>query len=141
MDPFRIARSLPASVGPVLCLLAGSCLAETIVVTDSHHPVTNAGDARVIELDRAEQLTKALSAGLPTNPQLATISAKKRLSSEEGRRITAELRRAYQDVADARGLRVQKIPAVVVDRSFVVYGLADVAAATELIDAYQKGAN
>ncbi|HGW4265478.1 TIGR03757 family integrating conjugative element protein [Stutzerimonas nitrititolerans] len=116
-------------------------MAETIVVTDSRHPVTNTGGARVIELDRAEQLTRALSVGLPANPRLATITAKKRLSSAEGRRITAELRRAYQDIADAKGLQVQKIPAVVVDRTLVVYGLADVAEAEELIDAYQQGAH
>ncbi|QWV19536.1 TIGR03757 family integrating conjugative element protein (plasmid) [Stutzerimonas zhaodongensis] len=135
------SRSLPASLGAALCLWAGAAMAETIVVTDSHHPVTNADDARIIELDRAEQLKRTLSAGLPANPRLATIAAKKRLSSDEGRRITAELRRAYQDIADAKGLQVQKIPAVVVDRSLVVYGLADVAEAEELIGAYQQGAH
>lgn len=53
--------------------------------------------------------------------------------------LTAELRRAYQDVADAKGLKVQKVPAVIVDRTYVVYGLADVAEATGLIDAYLQG--
>ncbi|MCH2340613.1 MAG: DUF1525 domain-containing protein [Pseudomonas sp.] len=55
------------------------------------------------------------------------------------RRTVTELRRAYQDVADAKGLKVQKVPAVIVDRTYVVYGLADVAEATGLIDAYLQG--
>ncbi|WP_313105163.1 TIGR03757 family integrating conjugative element protein [Stutzerimonas nitrititolerans] len=114
-------------------------MAETIVVTDSQHPVINSGNARVIELDRPAQLSYALSQGLPADPQRAASAAKERLSSEEGRRLTAELRRAYQDVADAKGLKVQKVPAVIVDRTYVVYGLADVAEATGLIDAYLQG--
>jgi integrating conjugative element protein (TIGR03757 family) len=140
MDLHRIARSLKLSVGATLCFYAGLSLAETIVVTDSKHPVTNAGGARIIELDKPALLTKSLSDGLPADPRLATVAAKKKLSSDDGRRITAELRLAYQDVADAKSLQVKKIPAVVVDRSYVVYGIADVAVARELVDAHLQGA-
>lgn len=141
MATLRTARSLYSSLGAALCLWGGSAMAETIVVTDSQHPVTNTGNARVIELDRPAQLTHALSQGLPADPQRAASAAKERLSSEEGRRLTAELRRAYQDVADAKGLKVQKVPAVIVDRTYVVYGVADVAEAAGLIDAYLQGAH
>ncbi|MBD3875680.1 TIGR03757 family integrating conjugative element protein [Stutzerimonas stutzeri] len=141
MVTLRTARSLYARLGASLCLWGGAAMAETIVVTDSQHPVTNAGNARVIELDRPAQLTQALSQGLPTDPQRAASAAEEMLSSEEGRRLTAELRRAYQDVADAKALKVQKVPAVIVDRTYVVYGLSDVAEAAGLVDAYLQGAH
>ncbi|OTJ71748.1 hypothetical protein CAY98_34130 [Pseudomonas aeruginosa] len=41
--------------------------------------------------------------------------------------------KAQQDVADAWSLGVEKIPAVVVDRQYVVYGEPDVSRALELI--------
>ncbi|WP_446939641.1 TIGR03757 family integrating conjugative element protein, partial [Pseudomonas aeruginosa] len=51
----------------------------------------------------------------------------------DGRRLQAELVKAQQDVADAWSLGVEKIPAVVVDRQYVVYGEPDVSRALELI--------
>lgn len=41
--------------------------------------------------------------------------------------------KAQQDVADAWSLGIEKIPAVVVDRQYVVYGEPDVSRALELI--------
>jgi len=51
---------------------------------------------------------------------------------------SAESDPAYQGVADAWGLGIVKIPAVVVDRRYVVYGEPDVARAVARIDAYRS---
>ena len=45
---------------------------------------------------------------------------------------------AYQGVADAWGLGIAKIPAVVVDRRYVVYGEPDVPRAVARINAYRS---
>ena len=45
---------------------------------------------------------------------------------------------AYQGVADAWGLGITKIPAVVVDHRYVVYGEPDVARAVARINAYRS---
>ncbi|MFY0038678.1 DUF1525 domain-containing protein [Acinetobacter baumannii] len=47
--------------------------------------------------------------------------------------MQAELVKAQQDATDAWSLGVEKIPAVVVDRQYVVYGEPDVPRAVELI--------
>ena len=61
--------------------------------------------------------------------------------------VTTPLRRAlrngrighaYQGVADAWGLGIAKIPAVVVDRRYVVYGEPDVSRAVARINAYRS---
>lgn len=139
MDPRRSARSLQSCIGTALFIAATAAQAETLVVTDSLHPVSNSSGARLIELDKPAHLTDELSANLPADPRRAAAAAKQRLSSQEGRRITAELRQAYQDVADAWGLKVRKIPAVVVDRTYVVYGISDVAMAEAMIREHLQG--
>ncbi|HEP9542705.1 TPA: DUF1525 domain-containing protein, partial [Pseudomonas aeruginosa] len=45
---------------------------------------------------------------------------------------------AYQGVADAWGLGVAKVPAVVVDRRYVIYGEPDVALALSRIARYRR---
>ncbi|MHA5668547.1 TIGR03757 family integrating conjugative element protein, partial [Pseudomonas aeruginosa] len=70
---------------------------------------------------------------LPQDPQQAQAAFKRLLQSPDGRRLQAELVKAQQDVADAWSLGVEKIPAVVVDRQYVVYGEPDVSRALELI--------
>ena len=45
---------------------------------------------------------------------------------------------AYQGVADAWGLGLAKVPAVVVDRRYVVYGEPDVARAVARIESHRR---
>ena len=44
----------------------------------------------------------------------------------------------YQDVTQAWGLGITKVPAVVVDRRYVVYGEPDVAHAAARIETYRR---
>jgi integrating conjugative element protein (TIGR03757 family) len=118
--------------------LTAFCLpavAEALVFTDSAHPVQTSPDARVIELDRAARIEAELSAGLPADPERAAKIARQRVSDRE---LQMQLQSAYQDIADARGLAVRKIPAVVVDRRYVVYGETDVSRALARIESYRR---
>jgi len=78
-----------------------------------------------------------LSAGLPADPGQAEAIAQRRL--REGKEtLQRRLGAAYQGVTDAWDLGVAKVPAVVVDRRYVVYGEPDVARAVARIDAYRS---
>ncbi|WP_435605840.1 TIGR03757 family integrating conjugative element protein [Pseudomonas knackmussii] len=110
---------------------------EVLVITDSAHPVQVAAGARVIELDLPARIEAELAAGLPTDPARASVIVQQRLR-EGGQDLQRRIGRAYQDVADAWGLGIAKVPAVVVDRRYVVYGESDVARATARIETYRR---
>ncbi|MCL6641681.1 MAG: TIGR03757 family integrating conjugative element protein [Candidatus Rokubacteria bacterium] len=52
--------------------------------------------------------------------------------------IATRIGSAYQGVADAWGLGLAKVPAVVVDRRYVVYGEPDVARAVARIESHRR---
>lgn len=118
----------------VLLMLPAAALAEALVYTDKAHTVSAAIDARVVLLDRQHHLETDLSRDLPPDPQLAAAIIHGRLSSPSGKRLQSDLTKAQQDITDAWSLGIEKIPAVVVDRRYVVYGEPDVAKALELIN-------
>ncbi|WP_430446290.1 MAG: TIGR03757 family integrating conjugative element protein [Pseudomonas piscis] len=117
-------------------LALGNAHAEAWAVTDSMHPlVIPAGvQVRVILLDDQERLENQLSRNLPPNPQQATIAAQRMMKSAEGIRLIGELAKAQQGLTDAWSAGIEKIPAVVVDRKYVVYGQPDVAVALKAIE-------
>lgn len=89
---------------------------------------------RVIKLDEQQLIEEQLSQHLPRDPRQAAIVARQMINSPVGRALTQQLAVAQQGVADAWGLRVEKIPAVVVDREYVVYGQPNVAAAVDAVE-------
>lgn len=115
-------------------MLPAAALAEALVYTDKAHPVTAATDARIVLLDRQHHLETDLSRDLPPDPQLAAAIIHGRLSGPSGKRLQSDLAKAQQDITDAWSLGIEKIPAVVVDRRYVVYGEPDVAKALKLIN-------
>jgi len=139
--PAFLSHSLPG--WPARCLAitltavsSSAFAADIIVITDSSHPIKPMGGERIIELDQPARIEAELSAGLPADPNHASALARRRLStgrSDLQRRIV----QAYQGVADAWGLGIAKIPAVVVDRRYVVYGEPDVARAVTRIHTHQ----
>lgn len=123
---------------PLLVGLVTEASAETVVVTDSRNPVPASAGVRVIYLDAPDLLQKQLSVGLPKDPRLAAVEVQRRMSGERGREINQQLREAHQGVADAWSWGVKKIPAVVVDRQYVVYGNTDVSRAESLVSVYRS---
>ncbi len=93
--------------------------ADVLVVTDSRHPVQSASGARVIELDLPERIEAELAAGLP-------IRAARPRSCSNACAMAAEHYSAASAAPTGRrrctGLGLAKVPAVVVDRRYVVYG-------------------
>ncbi|WP_240334097.1 TIGR03757 family integrating conjugative element protein [Pseudomonas syringae] len=113
--------------------------AETWVITDRNHPIQAPSGARLILLDDSERLEAKLSEGLPADPQQAAAIMLQRLRSSDAQRLQQDLVAAQQNVVDAWTVGVTKIPAVVVDRKYVVYGETDVGSATQRIARWKGG--
>jgi integrating conjugative element protein (TIGR03757 family) len=119
----------------LLAAFSLSAAADVRVVTDRGHPVKATDGARVVELDLPARIKAELSSGLPADPVHAEEIARQRVSDRE---LQRRLRAAWQGVAEARSLNVLKIPAVVVDRRYVVYGEPDVSRALARIETYRS---
>ncbi|WP_397458661.1 TIGR03757 family integrating conjugative element protein [Pseudomonas asplenii] len=110
------------------------CLAETWVITDSAHPVDLPPDTQLIQLDRLDQLEVSLFQDLPADPAQAQAAFKEHMTAD----AAADIDRAHQDIVNAWSLGVSKIPAVVVDRQYVVYGDPNVARALTKIEHFRR---
>ncbi|UJB64417.1 TIGR03757 family integrating conjugative element protein [Acidovorax sp. YS12] len=138
--PF-LPRSLDPRCKPFigLCaLLVSVCCfaADVIAVTDSRHPVRAPAGTRVILLDAPARIEAELAAHLPADPARSAALVRQRLG-DGGAALQRRIAPAYQGVVDAWSLRVTTIPAVIVDRRYVVYGETDVAKATARVAAYR----
>ncbi len=132
------ASRRPLAAVLCLALLAPVAVAaDVLVVTDSRHPAPAPAGVRVIELDQPVRIEAELTARLPAEPAQAEALVRQRLR-DGGADLQRRIRQAYQGVADAWGLGIVKIPAVVVDRRYVVYGEPDVAHAVARIDVYRS---
>lgn len=122
--------------------LATACVpfatADVLAISDATHPLINSAGARVVLLDAPERLEQQLSEGLPADPRQAVAIMQQRMRSASAQQLGRDLAKAHQDVADAWSLGVAKLPAVVVDRQYVVYGQPDVAAAVASIERYRS---
>src|SRR5690606_12760954 len=124
-NPF-VAQWRLLAAGLLAVLLGPSAwAADVLVVTDSRHPVQAPAGVRVIELDQATSIEVELAAHLPADAQQAAALVRQRLH-DGGEALQRRIGHAYQGVADAWGLGIAMIPAVVVDRRYVVYGEPDV---------------
>lgn len=124
----------------VLCGLmsaVGAVAADIRVFTDRRHPVEAPADVRVVELDAPARIESDLGANLPSDPAQAAVIVQQRLK-EGGADLQRHLASAYQGIADAWSLGITKIPAVVVDRRYVVYGERDVTRALARIEEYRR---
>ncbi|RMV81920.1 Integrating conjugative element protein, family [Pseudomonas amygdali pv. sesami] len=114
--------------------------AETWIVTDRNHPVQAPAHVRLIILDESERLEAKLSEGLPANQQQAIAIMQQRLMSSDAQRLQRDLALAQQNLVDAWSMGVTKVPAVVVDRKFVVYGETNATAAEYRIAQWRAAA-
>lgn len=132
----RLALLLCASSA---CCHAAQASDEVRVYTDERHPITvRAGEAiTVIKMDEALRIQSSLSANLPADQAQAEAIVRRRLA-QGGASLQARMRQAYQSVTDAWAMGVKKVPAVVVNRRYVVYGEADVSKAQQLIEQYRR---
>lgn len=100
------------------------------VFTTAGEPVSRVPDGvAVIELDGPARLDGEISQGLPEDEAAAMAEMQSRMQSPEWQQVAERFGDLYTGVARAWLLRVEKVPAVVVDGTYVVYGQPDVTAA------------
>lgn len=127
------------SLALVTLMASSSAWAQEIwIVTDATHPVSAAvKPTRVINLDEGQRIEAALSASLPSDPQRAAAVVRERFS-QGGSALQQRMQAAYQDLVHAWSLGITTIPAIVVDRRYVVYGEQDVERALARIVQYRE---
>lgn len=125
------------AVGACFGPLLASDAAEIWVVTDSAHPVHAPRGVRVTELDAATRIERELAIQLPADTSRAAALVQQRMA-RGGFALQRELAAAYQGVIDAWSAGVTKIPAVIVDRRYIVYGERDVERAVRTIERYRS---
>ncbi|KAF0804398.1 TIGR03757 family integrating conjugative element protein [Alloalcanivorax xenomutans] len=133
---FRFQYLLAAALGTSAGLtLLPPAYAGTEVFTVATEPMTSVpDDAVVVELDAPARLDGALSMDLPADPDAAAQAMQARMRSDDWQHVFKEYGRAYEAVARAWQIGIEKIPAVVVDGTYVVYGVHDVAQALQRIE-------
>ena len=120
-----MTRVVYAITGIALLAAASAALAGTEVFTVAGVPVTHVPDnATVVELDKPSRLDKQLSQGLPDKKDAAARAVQKRVAG-----FKKAYGEAYSGLMRAWRLGVTKVPAVVVDGTYVVYGQPNVTAA------------
>lgn len=133
------------SILMVMSFLLSLCISSYVlaskrsveVFTTAGEPVVNVPDGvPVIELDAPARLDAELSLGLPADIDEARTVIQERMPSPQWQNKLRQYGDLYTGVARAWMLRVEKLPAVVVDSRYVVYGETDVAAAIDLANRY-----
>lgn len=124
---FALVAIVPASAGE----------SEVRVYTIRSIPVSAPAEATIVHLDDAGAIEEELSAGLPHDPAHAITTARQRLT-DGGAELQRDLVAAYEDIAEAWSLGITTLPAVVVDRRYIIYGEADVARAIARIEAFRR---
>ncbi|MCC4607858.1 TIGR03757 family integrating conjugative element protein [Xanthomonas campestris pv. zinniae] len=119
--------------------MARAVEAEVRIFTDSAHPVTVPAGITVTELDAPARLVATLGAGLPSDPSRAEAIMRRRLKgASPGAPAPAQIAQACQGVADAYNAGIARLPAVMVDGRYVVYGEPNVSRALARIAAYRS---
>lgn len=122
-------------LGNTLLVSANYAYSNTLIFTDHTHPVINTGNYPVFYLDGPTQIEAKLSEGLSNDPVEAKQQALKRIQDSQ---MQQALINAYQGVNKAWQLGITKLPAVVVNERYVVYGVSDVNQAMQLVKEYKE---
>ena len=120
-----------AAFGLSACL-AGSALAGPAVevFTTAGEPAVNVpSGVAVIELDAPGRLDAELSQDLPADPDVAAALMRERMSTPDWQETADRYADSYLGLARAWQLGLEKVPAVVIDGRYVIYGQPDVAEA------------
>ena len=108
-------------------------MAGNVVYTDAEHPPQNlTEESSVVWLDGPDRLQDAIFGKLPSDPQLAAQQAREIIQSPQWPGQQEQIAQAYRQVLHAWEIGLQKLPAVVFEDRYVVYGTADVARAATL---------
>ena len=131
-----------AALGLALALAASPAAGagDVVAFTLSSMPLRATGGAVVHVLDARDAYAAAFGADLPADPERALAEARRRVSSPAGRAALGRIAEAAAGNVLAGRLGIEKLPAVVVDGRYVVYGVRDVARAVERVEAWRAEA-
>ncbi|MCG7601792.1 TIGR03757 family integrating conjugative element protein [Halomonas sp. McH1-25] len=119
----------------VLLAWCSAVSAGVEVFTIAGEPVINVPDSSaVVELDAPARLDARISQGLPADPERAQRVLQSHMSGPEWQATLRRYGKLYRGIARAWVLGIEKVPAVVVDSRYVVYGEPDVQAALREIE-------
>ena len=117
--------------------IAGEAAPAIEVFTDSKFQVFSVSDnTTVYVMDRINQLQQALSEDLPSDPENAKRLVLSRFQRMDAQ-LSSELENAARGLVQAMQYGINRYPAIVFDGVAVVYGVADVTAATQLYQRWQ----
>ena len=132
-----------AALGVALALAAwpgpGAGAGDVAAFTLSSMPLRTTGGATVHVLDARDGYAEAFGADLPDDPERALAEARRRVATAAGRAALDRIAAAAGNALAGR-LSIEKLPAVVVDGRYVVYGVRDVARAVERVEAWRAQA-
>ncbi|EFV1988362.1 TIGR03757 family integrating conjugative element protein [Salmonella enterica] len=124
---------------PFLFLTSVPVPAQTVIYTTARYPVENPEPGVVIQvLEDIHSLEQSLFPVLSQHPERAEQQAREQMKQPDWREQEARLTRAYQSLLDAYALGVEKVPAVVLDERYVVYGTTDIRVAEKKRDTWQE---
>lgn len=125
-----IARAMQHAIcvtalGMALLGMRDAVAASVEVFTVSTVPVSAPNSVRVHVLDGLTLVKQRLSAGLPNRPEAATELLEARVKTE-GVALRRQVLAAVESMQRARALKIDRVPAVVIDGKYIVYGLPSV---------------
>ena len=136
-----LAGAMRAAHGFAFILAAwpgpGAAAGDVVAFTLSSIPLRAGAGATVHVLDARDAHAEAFGAGLPADPERALAEVERRMASPAGRAALERIASAAAGNALAGRLGIEKLPAVVVDGRYVVYGVRDVARAVERVEAWR----
>lgn len=117
----------------LFCLGAGPAWAsENIVVfTLSSMPVVDADDRATVvyELDSPDRVLASLSQGLSSDPDEAYREVMRRLNAPDWRGRLDAVEHSFAGVSAAWSHNISKLPAILINDRYVIYGIRDVTVA------------
>lgn len=114
-------------------------LAQTVIYTTPAWPVTDPQPGVLVQtLENVHLLEQSLFPQLSDNPAQAEQQSRARMQQPGWREQEARLTRAYQALLDAHAAGIKKVPAVVFDDKYVVYGTTDAALAQRKFNAWRE---
>lgn len=110
---------------------------DVVVFTTSAFPIQdpNQRASQVYALDATVGSLAALGEGLPKDPQRAQAEVMRRLNDEHWRDRFAAVQHALEGVSEAWMHNIQRLPAVLVNDRYLIYGVTDVDRALALVEA------
>lgn len=113
---------------------------ETIIFTNNNNLLLGTPTNTVIyNLDDPERLISNAFSSLPSDRKTAEKHSQKVMSSKNWQQQDAALRESFKGVIKAWSLGIEKVPAIVMEGRFVVYGTTNVEVAREKLKQFQGG--